>query len=36
MRYAIKNILKYVMMVFGMFLITGLIFAFRLFHYGYM
>lgn len=36
MKYAIKKILKYVMMVLGMFLITGVIFAFKLFSYGYM
>ncbi len=36
MRYAIKTIFKYVMMVLGMILIIGGIFAFKLFHYGYM
>lgn len=36
MKYAMKNIFKYVMMVFAMILITGGIFAIKLFRYGYM
>ena len=36
MKHTIKIVLKYVMMIFAMLLIISVIFAFRLFSYGYL
>lgn len=36
MKYTMKLVFKYVMIIFAMFLITGGIFALKLFSFGYM